>query len=777
LVSKPLPALLIGFVLAIVSFFAATLYSHRAARAIDTSSQRITTVAIPSVERLAGARTDLLRLRTALRHYLFDPAAHRREIIDARAALAARLDQYLALPFYADEAPLWEEVHARLEAYDRLQTTVLSQPSQTFQALLPSALPIGTALDSVDFAAQKLVAFNARRAAEDATRITAFRAKAERIELILDALSALLTLAVAFLAVRAVRQYAQVLHERNRLQSARAERLEQAGRMGEQRLRLLIDSIKDYAVFMLDTEGRVATWSPGAQRIKQYAADEIIGRHFSTFYPEEDVRAGKCEMELRVATETGRFEEEGWRVRKDGSQFWANVVISAVRDHTQALIGFSKVTRDLTERKKIEQERAARLASEQANRAKDDFLAMLGHELRTPLSAITTALHLMRLRGDTRTARERDVIGRQITHITRLVDDLLDVSRVARGKVDLAMKHLALADIVARAIEMATPLLEQRHHSLDVRVATAGLFVLGDETRMAQVVGNLLTNAAKYTEPGGSITIEAAREANEIVLCIRDNGIGIAPELLPNLFDLFVQGENRAELGQGGLGLGLALVRSLVELHGGTVAARSDGPGKGSEFIVKLPAAPAEVVSDADVETGAAPPPPTPPRRILVVDDNTDAAELVSEVLRALGHDVATTHDGEQALVAAARFHPQIAIVDIGLPLMDGYELAGRLRSLDGAEAPYLIALTGYGQSQDRERARAAGFDEHMVKPVDPDALIRMIAMAPAGNMPTEAAETAPAGARGGPTKRLYRAGSKGRGAPAHVPGRAFRVR
>jgi PAS domain S-box-containing protein len=728
--SKPLRALLIGFVLAIGSFFASTLYSQHSARAIDNASQSIVAIAVPSVRRLATARADLLRLRTALRRYLFAPEQTRREVDEARAQLASTLDRYRALPFYAGEAPLWNEAHNDLQAVDRLLALALGRRPQTFQTLLPFALPTGDALDAVDQSLAALVKFNAGQAADDAARIAQLRSHARRIEIALDALSALLTLAVALLAVRAMRQFARVLDERNRLQTLRAAEAEQAGRLSDQRLRLLIDSMRDYAVVMLDTNGRVASWNPGVQRISHYRADEIIGRHFSTFHPEEDVRAGRCEMALYIAAETGRCEDEGWRVRKDGSRFWANVVISAVRDGQGELIGFSRVVRDLTERKKNEEERAARIASERANRAKDEFLAMLGHELRNPLSPITTALHLMRLRGDGRTTREQEVIARQVKHITRLVDDLLDVSRVARGKVDLTKKRLRLADVVARAIETATPLLEQRHHTLDVQVPTDGLFVVADETRMAQIVGNLLNNAAKYTEPGGVISICAGREASDVVLRVVDNGIGIARDLTPRIFDLFVQGEQRAERSQGGLGLGLALVRSLVELHGGTVKAKSDGPGRGSEFIVRLPAPAVELVGDETAVQRTTLPVTTAPRRILIVDDNEDGAALVSDILRDIGHEVATAHDGAQALDAAARFRPQIAILDIGLPIMDGYELASQLCALGGVAAPYLIALTGYGQTQDRERARRAGFDEHIVKPVDPEALMRLIAAA-----------------------------------------------
>jgi hypothetical protein len=484
--------------------------------------------------------------------------------------------------------------------------------------------------------------------------------------------------------------------------------------------KMLVESVKDYAIFSLDPSGRVRTWNIGAERITGYRADEIVGRHFSTFYPEEDIRAGKCEMELDVAGREGRFEDEGWRVRKDGARYWANVVISAMRDGTGELIGFSKVTRDLTVRKQAEEERAARLAAEQANQAKDEFLAMLGHELRNPLAPIVTALQLMRLRGDVASVKEQQVIERQVNHVMRLVDDLLDVSRIARGKIELRRRLLDLRDVVARAIELASPLIEQRQHRLVVDVPPGAITVEGDEARLVQVFGNLLTNAARYTPSGGQVAVALRAVGGVAVVAVRDDGIGIGPELLPRVFDLFVQGERSAE--RGGLGLGLTLARSLVRLHHGTIDAISAGPGQGSTFTVRLPiaAAPsAEAPSERDRSAR------TPrPRRILLVDDNDDARGLLADALVTIGHQVRSAADGPQALAALDGFAPDVAILDIGLPVMDGYELASRLRSQLGASAPRLVALTGYGQPGDRARSRQAGFDLHLVKPVDLQELI-----------------------------------------------------
>ena len=370
-----------------------------------------------------------------------------------------------------------------------------------------------------------------------------------------------------------------------------------------------------------------------------------------------------------------------------------------------------------------EAELQKRLA-ENANRAKDEFLAMLGHELRNPLSPILTALQLMKLRGEAGSERERTVIERQVNHLTRLVDDLLDVSRIARGRVELKTEIVEMFDVVAKAIEMASPLLEQRTHTLTVDVLRRGLQVDGDMTRLAQIVSNLLTNAAKYTPAGGAISIRASQADDEVVLTVRDTGIGIAPEVLPHIFDLFVQERQALDRSQGGLGIGLTIVRNLIERHGGSVSARSDGAGKNSEFTVRLPAV-GRRGSTAEPRTAAATAPraPVTAARILVVDDNEDGAEMLAETLAGRGHDTRVAHDAPTALRVAAEFTPDIAFLDLGLPVMDGYELASHLREIPGLAGLRLVAVTGYGQESDRQRTREAGFHHHLVKPVDIDAI------------------------------------------------------
>jgi len=414
---------------------------------------------------------------------------------------------------------------------------------------------------------------------------------------------------------------------------------------------------------------------------------------------------------------------------------------AAIRAADGGIMGAVVTFVDISARKQAEEDRLRALAREQearseaelANRSKDEFLAMLGHELRNPLAPIRTALQLMRLRGDEALMKERLVIERQVEHLVRMVDDLLDVSRITSGKVELKRERVELAEIVAEAIEMASPMIEQRQHRLDVTVPSSGMAIHGDAPRLAQAVCNLLTNAAKYTERKGEIVIDAQRSGADAVLRVRDNGVGIAPELLAHIFEPFVQAPQALERAQGGLGLGLAIVRSLVTLHGGSVHAASDGPGRGAELTIRLPLAESAAAAERTaVAVGRARAPAPDAIRVLIVDDNSDAAETLASALRLQGMAVEVAHDGPQALKAAPDFRPNVALLDIGLPVMDGYELARRLRWAASRDplAPQLtlIALTGYGEQSDRERSREAGFVHHLVKPVDLEALMALIA-------------------------------------------------
>jgi CheY-like chemotaxis protein/anti-sigma regulatory factor (Ser/Thr protein kinase) len=329
---------------------------------------------------------------------------------------------------------------------------------------------------------------------------------------------------------------------------------------------------------------------------------------------------------------------------------------------------------------------------------------------------------LLKLRGDGQYGKALEVVERQVQYLIRLVDDLLDVSRITRGTIQIKKRLIRLQDVVGQGAEIAMPLLEQRRQHLDVHLPSSDLRLDGDEGRLAQVVSNLLTNAAKYTDPGGCITVDAHREGREIVLTVRDTGIGISRELLPHVFDMFTQERQAADRSRGGLGIGLTIVRNLVELHGGTVEAASEGLGKGSVFTVRVPVA-AEEPAAIEVSSAKVPIARTS-KRVLLVDDNEDALDLLAEVLRTAGHVVTTAKDGPTALEVMKTFHADVAILDIGLPVMDGYELAGRLRTELGATLPRLIALTGYGQESDRDRARMAGFAEHLTKPIEGSRLL-----------------------------------------------------
>jgi signal transduction histidine kinase len=371
---------------------------------------------------------------------------------------------------------------------------------------------------------------------------------------------------------------------------------------------------------------------------------------------------------------------------------------------------------------------AGQREANRANRAKDEFLAMLGHELRNPLSPILTALHLMRRRGGGALERERAVIERQVDHLVRLVDDLLDVSRITRGKLDLKLAPVEIAQVVARAIDTASPLLEQHRHHLQVDVPLAGLAVSGDASRLAQVIANLLTNAAKYTPDGGHVSISAAREGGSVVVRVRDDGIGIAPEMLPRVFELFAQEPQAIDRSSGGLGLGLAIVKNLVEMHGGRVTASSEGRGHGAEFEVTLPALEASDPTSSGLASGRDSGPRSRPRvRVLVVDDNADAAHLLRDWLTSAGHDARVAHDGLAALDEIARFDPEVVLLDLGLPVMDGFEIAKKLSESGALAHTALVAITGYGQPSDRARTAAAGFRAHLVKPVSLEEVGRLV--------------------------------------------------
>ena len=504
-----------------------------------------------------------------------------------------------------------------------------------------------------------------------------------------------------------------------------AHRIREALRASERKFSLIFERAS-FAICLTAAPGfEIIEANPAFVELFGYTAQELLGKTSTDIGLHVDPSNRERIRAEYLRTGSVRQVESTVRTKSGDVRYvLANINALELDGKTYALTTLE----DITERRRAEAEsERAKNEAETANRAKDEFLAMLGHELRNPLAPIRTALELMRLRDSNESVRERTIIERQVAHLVRLVDDLLDIARITRGTIELARERVDIAEVTARAFEIARPLYEQRGHALEFQVPL-GLAVTGDSDRLAQVISNLLTNAAKYTPAGGRVRVVAERRASAIELRVEDNGVGLSAELLPRVFDLFVQGQQDIDRKSGGLGLGLAIVRRLVEMHGGKVSAYSDGPDRGSTFTIELPTDDASSPAGAAAQADTAAPVPRngSARRVLVIDDNRDAAELLCIYLEAVGYEVRSAHDGPSGVEAAAAFHPEAALIDIGLPLMDGYEVASKIRALPGGEAMFLVAVTGYGQASDVQRARAAGFDEHCVKPVD---TLRLVAM------------------------------------------------
>jgi PAS domain S-box-containing protein len=454
-------------------------------------------------------------------------------------------------------------------------------------------------------------------------------------------------------------------------------------------------------------------------------------------HPDDRVRV---ETEILKSVETRELYDSEFRIMgADGVERWTGARGQVVEDRSGRPARMVGVGIDITRQKRLQEElrrRAEQMA--ETDRRKDEFLAMLAHELRNPLAPILHATELLG-RGDPALAeRARDIIRRQSEHLTKLVDDLLDVSRITRGAVRLDVRRITLGDAIAPAIETWRHVIGERRQHLSIELPDRPLWIEADPTRFAQAVSNLLHNAANFTPAGGRISIAAAEENGAVVLRVRDTGAGMTPEVLRTVFDLFVQGPPPAGGLSSGLGLGLTLVRRLVELHGGTVEARSEGLGRGAEFVLRLPfagaAKPAAIPVDVSTERGPSAAAPEGGRRVLVVDDNEDAREALRFLLEDEGHHVSTAGDGPDALRAAEDFRPDVVLLDIGLPGMDGYEVARRLRALPGSHDALIVAVSGYGQPEDRERSRAAGFDDHLLKPVPPNRLLDLVRESASGS-------------------------------------------
>jgi len=558
---------------------------------------------------------------------------------------------------------------------------------------------------------------------------------------------------------------------------------ELAPQAADANFRMLVDGIDNYAIFMLDPNGHVVTWNTGAAKIKGYAAHEIVGSHFSVFYTDEAVARGWPAYELEEAAAHGRFEDDGWRVRQDGSVFWANVVITALRDASGQLKGYAKITRDLSERRRQSEalrqsEERFRLllegvegyaicmldangvitgwntgASQITGYRRDE--AVGSHvSLLYPASdlARSNADHILqRARQGGRSEEEgwrqrrdgtlfwahvtvtavyaddgklrgyvsitRDMIDRQISHLSRLVDDLLDIGRITSGKIDLRLAEIDLRTVIERSIESSRFHFDARRQRIACELPAEPLVVKGDMTRLVQVVHNLLHNASKFSPPGCTIEVAATKDAKSATIMVCDPGQGIPEHALDAIFQLFVQEGRTTNPTESGLGIGLTLCRSLVQLHGGAISAASGGLHQGSTFTVQLPLAePAPRRRPASGSTLRA----ADSKRILVLDDNRDSADSLAMLLELKGHQAKALYSAEAALRLAPSFQPHVVFMDLSMPGMDGFEALAALKALPqlAAETTF-IAMTGYGQEQDRQRTAEAGFDLHLVKPVD----------------------------------------------------------
>jgi two-component system CheB/CheR fusion protein len=534
---------------------------------------------------------------------------------------------------------------------------------------------------------------------------------------------------VFFGAVTAVLSQ-QVRRTRQRLERKQRQ-LEQevAQRRDSERIYRAIGESIDYGVWISNREGRNTYTSESFLRLVGLTPEQCSGFGWvQLLHPDE---AEATVAAWKECIKTGEFWDYEHRYRGvDGK--WHPILGRGVpvRDERGEILCWAGINLDISRLKAVEE------ALREADRRKDEFLAVLAHELRNPLAPLRTALHVLRHTGlaEETFTRMRDMMERQVRQMTRLVDDLLDISRIGRGKIELRQERLDLATVIHSALETSEPLIEAGRHELTVSLPDQPLDVTGDPARLSQVLANLLNNAAKYTADGGHIRLTARREGNQVVVRVRDNGAGIASEVLPHVFEMFMQSGQLQDRSEGGLGIGLTLVRRLVELHGGSVTVHSNGPGTGSEFVVRLPAAPdapdSRPLRRQEPEEEKAP--VSPPRRILVVDDNRDAAESLVTLLQIAGHEVRLAHDGPRALATAREFLPDVVLLDIGMPGMSGYQVAQRIREEPELRHVTLIAQTGWGQEEDRRRAQAAGFDHYLVKPLVPRQLHELIARLPA---------------------------------------------
>lgn len=506
-----------------------------------------------------------------------------------------------------------------------------------------------------------------------------------------------------------------------------AEREQQSMTMELHRLsrvhETILSNMRDF-VTVVDREGRFLYANHHLLSVWERTLDEVVGKtRLELGYEEEHHEQHMREIAQILATRQPVRGEVAYTAA-NGQYGVYDYIFAPVMGPDGEVESIVSTSRNITERKRAEE------TLQEADRQKNAFIAQLAHELRNPLAPIRNASHVFRMSksAEPDVLWAGDVIDRQIDHLTRLIDDLLDISRISRNKLELRRQRILLHDVVQGAIEISRPAIDQNGHSLSVKLSPEPVYMLADMARLTQVLMNLLINAAKYTKHGGNIELSAAREGNEAVMRVKDNGIGIEPAMLPRVFEMFFQVDASMERSQGGLGIGLSLVKSVVDLHGGSVEARSDGPGSGSEFIVRIPAiiATASLAVDAkktdsNARSGVR-------RRVLVVDDNRDSAESLAIFLELGGHEVRTASDGIEALDLAENFRPDVLLLDLGMPKLNGYEVCRRIRQQDWGKRVLIIAQTGWGQEDDKRRTREAGFDEHLVKPVDPVQVATLVA-------------------------------------------------
>jgi two-component system, chemotaxis family, CheB/CheR fusion protein len=498
-------------------------------------------------------------------------------------------------------------------------------------------------------------------------------------------------------------------------------------------LAAIVESSDD-AIISKTLEGVISTWNRGAERLFGYAAEEVIGKSITLLIPPSHI-----DEEATILAKLRRGERidhyETVRMRKDGTLIHVSLTVSPVKDLNGTIIGASKIARDITDRKRadaaLRQEIATRERAEaalrEADRRKDEFLATLAHELRNPLAPIRQAALISKAPTATEAQKRwsSDVISRQVQHMSLLLEDLLDISRITRGTLELRTEMVELADIVHAAAEAARPAIDAKRHKFSVELPPEPVHFVADPLRLAQVLANLLTNAAKYTDPEGQIRLHAACVSETLTLSVVDTGVGLTPDALTKVFAMFAQVPSSRDRSEGGLGIGLALARGLMDLHGGEIEARSAGVGRGSEFIMRLPLRTSSLAGQKPtLQSNTA---PAVSRRVLVADDNRDAAESLATLFRMDGHEVTVVHNGKEALAAFSAVQPEFALLDIGMPELNGYEVARQVRQGSLGRAVTLIAVTGWGQDKDKARALAAGFNHHFTKPVDAARLCELL--------------------------------------------------